>query len=416
MKPLRTFPLFAVTILAWMTICALIACGSHGAGETSANVSGETSAFEAGRAVPDLDEIVASGELIIATLSGPDTYYDYHGVPMGREYAFVAAFAADEGLRVRVELCADTSAVFRLLSAGEADLVMLPLTKAEVEARHGVAVGQRKDSKHFWAVSPQTPLLAEAINRWATTVDVAKTTRQETERENTRRVVRRKANPRYLNKDAGVISTYDDLFKDAAAQTGWDWRLIAAQCYQESGFDPQAVSGAGARGLMQIMPATAANYGVAAADLFQASKNVHTAGRHIATLNKNFIHIRSNSERIKFVLAAYNGGEGHIRDAMRLCEKYGGNASLWTDVRTYVWHLQEARYYRDPVVKHGYMIGSETTEYVDRILEAYQAYSGVALQTTPSAAIDANSREHKHKKNRYSREHKILTPEELSRL
>ena len=85
MKPLRAFPLFAATILAWMTICALIACGSHGAGETSANVSGETSAFEAGRAVPDLDEIVASGELIIATLSGPDTYYDYHGVPMGRE-------------------------------------------------------------------------------------------------------------------------------------------------------------------------------------------------------------------------------------------------------------------------------------------------------------------------------------------
>lgn len=416
MKPLRTFPPFALTILAWTTICALIACGSHGAEETSANVSGESSSFEAGTAVPDLDEIVASGELIIATLSGPDTYYDYHGVPMGREYAFVAAFAADEGLRVRVELCADTSAVFRLLSAGEADLVMLPLTKAEVEARHGVAVGQRKDSKHFWVVSPQTPLLAEAINRWATTVDVAKTTRQETERENTRRVVRRNVNPRYLNKDAGVISSYDNLFKDAAARTGWDWRLIAAQCYQESGFDPEAVSGAGARGLMQIMPTTAVNYGVNAAELFEAEKNVRTAGSHIAALNKNFLNIRSNAERIKFVLAAYNGGEGHIRDAMRLCEKYGGNASQWADVRTYVLRLQQARYYRDPVVKHGYMIGSETAEYVDRILAAYQAYGGVSLQTTPSAAVGTNGREHVHKKNRYSGSHKILSPEELSRM
>lgn len=416
MKPHRFLSIFTIIFTLWMTICVLMACCSHRAGESSAEEAGEKAKAETSKAVPDLYEIVASGELIMATISGPETYYDYRGAPMGREYAFAAAFAESEGLRLRVELCADTAALFRLLSAGEADLVVMPLSKTEVESRRGVAVGRRKDSKHFWAVSRQTPLLAEAVNRWATTVDEAQTTRRETEREKQSRVVRRNVKPRFLNEAAGVISSYDDLFKDAAAQTGWDWRLIAAQCYQESGFDPEAVSGAGARGLMQIMPATASHYGVAASDLFQAKKNVHTAGRHIAALNKNFLHIRSNAERIKFVLAAYNGGEGHIRDAMRLCEKYGGNASSWADVRTYVWRLQEARYYRDPVVKHGYMIGSETTEYVDRILAAYQAYGGVALQTTPSAAVGNSGREHVHKKNRYSGSHKIFTPEELSRM
>lgn len=416
MKPQSSLSIFTVIFTLWMSICVLMACGSHGAGESSAEETGEKAKAETSKAVPDLDEITTSGELIIATLSGPETYYDYHGAPMGREYAFAAAFAESEGLRLRVELCSDTAGLFRLLSAGEADLVVVPLTQAEVESRHGVAVGQRKDSKHFWAANAATPLLAEALNRWASSFDADKLTRRETERETTRRVVRRQVKPRYLNEAAGVISSYDNLFKDAAARTGWDWRLIAAQCYQESGFDPEAVSGAGARGLMQIMPTTAVNYGVNAAELFEAEKNVRTAGSHIAALNKNFLNIRSNAERIKFVLAAYNGGEGHIRDAMRLCEKYGGNASQWADVRTYVLRLQQARYYRDPVVKHGYMIGSETAEYVDRILAAYQAYGGVSLQTTPSAAVGTNGREHVHKKNRYSGSHKILSPEELSRM
>lgn len=416
MKPQRLRSIFTEIFTLWMTICALQACGGRGAGEASAGETGEKTKAVVSKAVPDLDEIVASGELIMATLSGPETYYDYHGAPMGREYAFAAAFAESEGLRLRVELCSDTAGLFRLLSAGEADLVVVPLTQAEVESRHGVAVGQRKDSKHFWAANAATPLLAEALNRWASTVDADKLTRRETERETTRRVVRRQVKPRYLNEAAGVISSYDNLFKDAAARTGWDWRLIAAQCYQESGFDPEAVSGAGARGLMQIMPTTAAHYGVSAAELFEAEKNVRTAGSHIAALNKNFLNIRSNAERIKFVLAAYNGGEGHIRDAMRLCEKYGGNASQWADVRTYVLRLQQARYYRDPVVQHGYMIGSETAEYVDRILSAYQAYGGVSLHTTPSSAVGINGGAHTHKKNRHSGTHKILTPEELSRM
>lgn len=178
----------------------------------------------------------------------------------------------------------------------------------------------------------------------------------------------------YINKEKGIISTYDNLFKSAAAQTGWDWRLIAAQCYQESGFDPNARSGAGALGLMQLMPATAREMGLAQNEIHNPSANIAAAARYIRLLSKLFSDIRDHEERIHFVLAAYNGGHNHVRDAMALCRKYGGSPQHWHDVSRYILGLQQPRYYRDPVVKHGYMIGSETASYVSSVIQRARQY------------------------------------------
>lgn len=178
----------------------------------------------------------------------------------------------------------------------------------------------------------------------------------------------------YINKEKGIISVYDDLFKNAASQTGWDWRIIAAQCYQESGFDPQATSRAGARGLMQIMPGTAKELGLSMADIHSPEENVAAAARYIRQLTALFSDINSPEERIHFVLAAYNGGYKHIRDAMALTKKYGGSWQRWSDVSVYVLALQQPQYYRDPVVKSGYMIGSETAGYVSSIVQRARQY------------------------------------------
>lgn len=90
-----------------------------------------------------------------------------------------------------------------------------------------------------------------------------------------------------LDKGAGIISKYDHLFQKYAPVARIDWRLLAAQCYQESTFDPKARSWAGACGLMQIMPETADHIGLPRHLLYEPEANIAAAVKYIAQLNEN---------------------------------------------------------------------------------------------------------------------------------
>ncbi len=363
----------------------------------------------------DFEEIAASGELIVATLNGPDTYYEYQGQPFGLQYALAMDFARREGLRLRMETAPDTLTLVRMLKNGEADLVALPLPLSFIRKEGLVAAGATdKSANNSWAVRADASGLASALDDWNAANPLVAVEKHEAERNKERRQVKRQMRAPYLSEQKGIISTYDAEFKQAAGVTGWDWRLIAAQCYQESGFDPNAVSWAGARGLMQIMPGTARGIGVNPDDLFTPEKNIRAAARVISNLNASFSDIRHREERVKFVLAAYNGGPGHVRDAMALARKYGKNPTSWEDVSYYILHLSEAQYYRDPVVKYGYMIGSETHGYVSAVLNRFRAYGGTVSSMgggsggeVPSAARPSR------KPNRFTKERKIYSAEEL---
>ena len=361
----------------------------------------------------DLPDIVTSGELIVATLSGPDTYFDYQGQPMGLQYALAADFARREGVRVRMEVARDTAQLLDMLSKGEADIAALSIPVTQIEAQGLQAAGASdKNLTVSWAVRGDAPQLVEALQTWYADNPQIAVARQEKTRYEGRRQVKRTVRAPYISREKGLISSYDEKFRQAAAETGWDWRLIAAQCYQESGFDPTAVSWAGARGLMQIMPTTARGLGVSPEQLYSPDVNIRTAARYISKLNEMFSDIRSREERIKFVLAAYNGGPGHVRDAMALAGKYGGNAQRWADVSTYVLRLSEPKYYRDPVVKHGYMIGKETHGYVADVIARWQAYGGTAGGGISGGELPSGARPSR-KNNRYSASQRILSPEEL---
>ena len=182
----------------------------------------------------------------------------------------------------------------------------------------------------------------------------------------------------FLNRSKGVISKYDRLFQMYAGAARMDWRLMAAQCYQESCFDPNAKSWAGACGLMQIMPSTAAHLGLPMSQVHEPEANVAAAARYMAELQGHFADVGDPSQRILFALAAYNGGFHHVRDAMSLARKHGRNAYNWGDVREFVLRLSQPAYYSDPVVKYGYMRGLETVDYVDRIRARWADYCGVA--------------------------------------
>ncbi len=180
-----------------------------------------------------------------------------------------------------------------------------------------------------------------------------------------------------LDASAGRICQYDVLLQRHASSIGWDWRLLAAQCYQESAFDPHAVSWAGAQGLMQIMPATAVHLGVKG-DIFDPETNIEASVRYLQQLNLTFNDIPGQVARIPYILAAYNGGVNHVRDAMALTRKHGLDDHQWRNVEDFILKLSQPLYYHDPVVTSGYLRGAETHGYVRSIMERWAQYRGQA--------------------------------------
>ncbi|MCF8242944.1 MAG: transglycosylase SLT domain-containing protein, partial [Melioribacteraceae bacterium] len=189
-----------------------------------------------------------------------------------------------------------------------------------------------------------------------------------------RNAFRRRTESEYFSKNGSKISKYDDLIKEYAQELGWDWRILASLIYQESQFDPTAKSWAGAQGLMQLMPATAKQYGVE--DVTNPYQNLRAGINYLKWLDNYWKeYVADQNERIKFVLASYNIGLGHIQDAMRLAEKYDGDPETWYDnVEKFLLSKSKKKYYNDPVVRNGYALGRETSKYVREIFERYEHY------------------------------------------
>jgi len=330
------------------------------------------------------------------TLSGPTTYYDYHSRGMGLEYLLCEKFASMLGVSLRVEVCRDTAEMVDRLNNGDGDIIAFPMDKV---AGGTSACNVTSDStKVGWLVRSGNTELADTLRNWFDKKYVGQLQAHERTLLQTASVKRHVYAP-MLNRSNGIISSYDGLFKKYSRQAHFDWRLMAAQCYQESTFDPKARSWAGACGLMQIMPSTADHLGLSRAMLFDPEQNIAASARYLNELGQQFSDIASQSERCNFVLASYNGGAFHIRDAMALTEKYGGNPHRWSDVSQYVLKLQDAMYYNDPVVKNGYMRGSETHDYVAKIRSRWNEYRGVRNGSASTAGIHAPQKA--TKKNRY---------------
>ena len=322
-----------------------------------------------------------------------------------------------------MELATDSTELVKKLKAGEIDVIAYQLSETYCK-KQGIAVAgaHNKAGTQSWATLAQASDLVQALDDWYGDGVEIKAQKLEADWLKNRTIVHRKVRAPFISREKGIISTYDNYFKQAATRTGWDWRLIAAQCYQESGFDPNATSWAGACGLMQLMPSTAAQFGLSQQKVFSPAENVATAASVINHLQRQFANIPDAVERIKFVLASYNGGIGHIRDAQALARKHGGNPQRWDDVSYYVRNLSSAQYYRDPVVKCGYMIGSETYGYVLSIFDRWRQYGGDVSRMSSSNTGQATEqikdgvRNTPHKRNRYSKQHEILSPEEMSNI
>ncbi|MBQ0050042.1 MAG: transglycosylase SLT domain-containing protein [Bacteroidales bacterium] len=326
----------------------------------------------------DLDDLQQNGEIIAVTLSGPDTYFQWRGQDFGLQYELAADFARTQGLRIQMETAHDTLELIQKLEEGQADVIVLPMSE-----RKGYKLCGVQDSTKClgWIVRDNSPRLCQAINEWYHPQLLEKMEwRKNSYLRSQSQPARHVRQPKMRDAAHGIVSPYDELFRRYARLCGWDWRLLAAQAYQESGFDPNAVSWAGAQGLMQLMPGTSADLGISPSVVFQPEANISGAVRVIQRLNTRLADVRNPDERIKFILASYNGGIGHVRDAMALAEKMGGDKYCWEDVARHMLLLSDPAYYRDPVVRYGYMRATETTGYVVSVLSHWQYYRSVVAR------------------------------------
>ena len=234
------------------------------------------------------------------------------------------------------------------------------------------------EQRSSWAVSQRDQWLADSINEWAASLDAQEYSKQALKHYFE---MNRGPKPDSVKVDTlavtppGGISPYDQVFKKYAQEMGWDWRLLAAIAFAESGFDPNATSWMGARGLMQVMPKTARSFGANEEDLGNPEVSVRVASKILMELEGIMRSKAGADDRIKFVLASYNAGSGHVTDAIALARKYELDPRVWNEnvEQAMLWKM-DPEYYNDSVCSNGYCRGTEPVDYVVKVLDCYDNY------------------------------------------
>lgn len=163
------------------------------------------------------------------------------------------------------------------------------------------------------------------------------------------------------------LPKYADTIKEEAKKCGFDWRLIAAQVYQESHFNPKARSHTGVKGLMQVTLATAKEMGID--NRLDPQQSLKAGIRYLNKLYERFDEMKDRDQRLLFAMASYNIGYGHIRDAQKLAVEEGLDPRRWSSMEKVLPYLMQRKYYKKTT--YGYARGREAMTYVERIRTYY---------------------------------------------
>ncbi len=275
----------------------------------------------------------------------------------------------------------DEESLIEKVSKGEIEYTVADNTIAKLNKTYydniDVSVVLSHSQKSAWVVRSGADDLKIEINNWFSKIQGDFTYQYLYHKYFEKQKNYSKKNPKYIDKK--TISKFDPLFKKYSPIISWDWKLLASMAYQESRFNPDAKSWAGAMGLMQVLPSTGVRYGVDSLGLSIPDQNVKAAAKYLRKVDGMFGYIEDKDERTKFVLASYNAGVGHIRDAMALAEKHGRNPDKWSDVRTFVLMKSKPEFFNDPIVRHGYLRGEETDRFVSEIMVRYKEYDEMII-------------------------------------
>jgi membrane-bound lytic murein transglycosylase F len=175
----------------------------------------------------------------------------------------------------------------------------------------------------------------------------------------------------YLQHMNSRLTKYQDMFQQAADRFDHDWRLLAAVGYQESHWNPQAVSPTGVRGIMMLTQDTAKHLGVD--DRLDPESSILGGARYLAQIRDRLPEEIEDNDRIWFALAAYNVGYYHLEDARKLAVELGKNPNSWKDMKTVLPLLAKHKWYSKTT--YGYARGWEPVRYVENIQRYYMLLS-----------------------------------------
>ncbi len=242
------------------------------------------------------------------------------------------------------------------------------------ELRLGVDVS--KEGPVTWALRSSSTHLLQTVNSWLAENKEGFISRTYDKYFLNSKNQQVRSTSTYSSLGGNQISVFDELIQENAKSLGWDWRLLAALVYKESRFDTTAISYAGAQGLLQLMPVTLARFGVTNPN--DPGESLRGGVKYLQYLDKFWMErVPETNERIKFILASYNIGQGHVEDAWRLTLKYRKNTQSWKDVSYFLNLKSDPKYYRDPVVKSGYAKGHTAVTYVRDVLALFQSYKAL---------------------------------------
>lgn len=273
----------------------------------------------------------------------------------------------------------DTETLIRRVAQGEIDYTVADEDVALINATYYPSIDAQTaisfPQKIAWAVRKNAPELLHTVDNWLSEIKSSPDFNVIYNRYfKYKKSQRLRAHSIYSSVDGVSISPYDELIKEGAADLDVDWMLLASLIYQESKFDPDAKSWAGAHGLMQLTDVTIEEYGVE--DPFDPEENITAGVAHLKWLDQYWADkVPDDEERLKFVLASYNVGQGHVMDAVRLAKKYDRDEQLWDDnVAYFILQKMKSNFYNDPVVQYGYCRGTEPINYVNEILNRHDQY------------------------------------------
>ncbi len=197
---------------------------------------------------------------------------------------------------------------------------------------------------------------------------------------------------RYMHHIERRLPEFRAWFEKAGKKTGIDWRLLAAIGYQESHWNPKAVSPTGVRGLMMLTQGTMKQLGIDKSR-HDPQASIEGGARYIARVKRRLPKRIKEPARTWMALAAYNVGFGHLEDARVLTQEGGDDPDKWVDVKQYLPLLSQQKWYKK--TRHGYARGQEPVRYVENIRSYYDILVWVTDREhpprPPSPALNVES-------------------------
>ncbi|MFC1680456.1 membrane-bound lytic murein transglycosylase MltF [Pseudomonadota bacterium] len=192
----------------------------------------------------------------------------------------------------------------------------------------------------------------------------------------------------YRRKIESVLPLYRSLFQEAGERTGFDWRLLAAIAYQESYWDPGAISPTGVKGIMQLTKATAEQVDVN--DRTDPRQSILGGADYLKVVRRKIPKRIQEPDRTWFALAAYNLGFGHFEDARILTQRAGKSPDTWVDVKEFLPLLSEPEWYEQ--TKYGEARGGEALSFVTRVRAFYDVLVRIDQEAEASTDITSDLR------------------------